>query len=241
MLSQHECYLCADFYDKYERRTFPLLSAKIARLFDRTGATVVDMGCGPGHLSVALAKRLNANVIAADVNPAMLELAAARAAAAGLSHRITPLLCDVHDVPLEAACADLVVSYTCLHHWTDPARGLAECMRLLRPGGLLVVIDVAPVGPATMAQFRKATPDATYFGMIEKAYRESYAAEQARAFATAAGLEDFTIEPHTFAPEDYLEALDEIDDLPFDSSANVPTETPCWILCAPQVAHAPIR
>lgn len=194
------------------------------------------MGSGPGHLSVALAKHLNATVIAADINPAMIELTGARAAAAGLSDRITPLLCDVHDVPLEAGCAGLVVSYTCLHHWADPARGLAECARLLRGNGLLVVIDVSPVGAETMSYFRKATPDATYFAMIEKAYRESYSAEQARAFAWDAGLNGVTIEPLAYTPEEYLEVLDEIDDVPFAASREGPAESPCWVLSA-RAAH----
>jgi SAM-dependent methyltransferase len=46
------------------------------------------------------------------------------------------------DLPVDDAAFDAVVSVGSIKHWPEPARGLAECTRALRPGGTLVVVEV---------------------------------------------------------------------------------------------------
>src|SRR5450755_1146133 len=58
------------------------------------GKTVIDIGCGPGHYSVALAARGAARVLGVDFAAGMIELARARAAGAGVADRCTFTLGD---------------------------------------------------------------------------------------------------------------------------------------------------
>src|SRR5215208_5821562 len=74
---------------------------------------------------------------------AMVELAARRAARAGLSERVQFEVGDVAALPLSDGEFDGVVSTLSLHHWSDPASGLAEIHRVLKPDGGARIYDLA--------------------------------------------------------------------------------------------------
>ncbi len=102
---------------------------------------LVDLGCGHGIGTVELAKRFPAaTVIAIDVSPAMLESASNRVEDADLSNRVEFLLGDF-DVDLCQLLepVDLVWASLSLHHTTDSASGLRNAVKLVAPGGRIVV------------------------------------------------------------------------------------------------------
>ena len=101
---------------------------------------ILDIGCGTGYLLGRLAARApQAEVLAGiDAAPAMIEVA--RAAAADPRLRFTAGTAE--QLPWPAATFDLVVSTTSFDHWTDQRAGLAECARVLAPGGRLVLADL---------------------------------------------------------------------------------------------------
>ena len=103
---------------------------------------MLDIGTGTGRLLELLAPRVSAGV-GVDASRAMLALARARLARSDLSH-CTVRLADMYRLPLPDAAFDLVVMQMVLHHAEDPASTLAEAARVLRPGGRMVVIDLAP-------------------------------------------------------------------------------------------------
>jgi SAM-dependent methyltransferase len=111
-----------------------------------TGARVLEVGCGPGHLSVRLARQHRLNVTGVDLDPAMIERARANANRPGNSHGRRPsfLVGDVASLAFPNQSFDLVVSTLSMHHWADPTAGLAEIGRVLRPGARALVWDFRP-------------------------------------------------------------------------------------------------
>ena len=107
------------------------------------GARVLEVGCGPGRLSILLARRHGLEVTGLDLDPAMVERARVNAARSTGEHGREPsfIVGDVASLAFPDRSFDLVVSTLSMHHWADPMAGLAEIGRVLRPGGRALVWD----------------------------------------------------------------------------------------------------
>jgi SAM-dependent methyltransferase len=104
------------------------------------GGTVLDIGCGPGDLVVAISRRLReARIVGIDLSPSMLLWANRHATTDG---RLKFIVGDGADLPFDDASVDLVVSTLSLHHWDEPADVFAEVARVLRPGGAALIYDL---------------------------------------------------------------------------------------------------
>jgi ubiquinone/menaquinone biosynthesis C-methylase UbiE len=110
------------------------------------GARVLEVGCGPGRLSIRLARQHGLDVTGVDLDPAMIARARANADRAGNGDQRRPsfLVGDVAALAFPDGSFDMVVSTLSLHHWADPAAGLAEIGRVLRPGARALVWDFRP-------------------------------------------------------------------------------------------------
>jgi ArsR family transcriptional regulator len=118
------------------------VEAALLGLLPRAGlGRLLDIGTGTGRLLEVLAPRV-AGALGVDASRAMLALARARLAKPGLTH-CTVRLADMYRLKLADAAFDLVVLQMVLHYAEDPAGVLAEAARVLRPGGLLLVADLA--------------------------------------------------------------------------------------------------
>ena len=105
---------------------------------------LLEVGGGPGRLAVLLAREApGMTLTGVDISSAMVERAARRAARAGLSERVRFEVGDVAALPLSDEEFDGVVSTLSLHHWPDPASGLAEIYRIIKPGGEARIYDLA--------------------------------------------------------------------------------------------------
>jgi ubiquinone/menaquinone biosynthesis C-methylase UbiE len=101
-------------------------------------ADVLDVGTGTGFLAVLLAE-LGHRVVGVDLSSGMLAFAEAKGADLAQPPRF--LVGDAHDPPGAPASFDVVISRHLLWTLSDPPRALGSWQRLLRPGGLLIVID----------------------------------------------------------------------------------------------------
>jgi ubiquinone/menaquinone biosynthesis C-methylase UbiE len=104
---------------------------------------VLEVGCGPGHLSILLACDHGMDVTAIDLDPAMIERGHANADRAGHGDARQPsfLVGDVASLPFADESFDLVVSTLSMHHWAEPPAGLREIARVLRPGARALIWD----------------------------------------------------------------------------------------------------
>lgn len=101
---------------------------------------VADLGCGEGYLSIEAArwaKRVVAVDRSADVLARAKELAARRRV-----RNITWKRGEIERVPLPDGSVDLAVLSQALHHASEPAVALAEAVRIVRPGGRVLVLDL---------------------------------------------------------------------------------------------------
>jgi ArsR family transcriptional regulator len=113
--------------------------AALAALAD-PGWTVGDLGCGTGQVAEAVAPFV-ARLIAVDGSPAMLQ--AARKRLHGLAN-VDIRRGDLEALPLDDESLDAAMLTLVLHHVADPAKGLKEVARALKPGGRVLVVDMLP-------------------------------------------------------------------------------------------------
>ena len=102
---------------------------------------VLDVATGGGHAAFALAPHA-AEVVALDLTQPMLEVAHQEAIARHLNN-IHYLEGDAQALPCEDSSFDTVVCRKAAHHFPYVQRAIAEWMRVLKPGGMLIMIDSA--------------------------------------------------------------------------------------------------
>ena len=101
---------------------------------------VADLGAGEGTLSQLLAQRAE-KVIAIDSSPKMVEFGTELAKRHGLQN-LEYRMGEIEAVPIDDGTIDLAILSQALHHADSPLVAVREAMRILRPGGRLVVLDL---------------------------------------------------------------------------------------------------
>lgn len=107
----------------------------------RDGLDVLDVGCGPGTITVDLARLVApGRVVGIDTAQPVLVKAGELAAARGVENVLFETA-DVNALPYHEASFDVVHAHQVLQHLPDPVHALREMRRVLRPGGTLAVRD----------------------------------------------------------------------------------------------------
>ncbi len=107
-----------------------------------SGKSVADIGCGEGDLTLLLARFVK-RVTAVDLSAQMLRVVQERSIEAGVSARVVVEKGDLEKLPLKANSEDAVFVSQVLHHSTCPAKALKEAARILKPGGQMILLDLA--------------------------------------------------------------------------------------------------
>lgn len=142
------------------------------------GADVLDFGCATGWLSMAMAN-LGCNVVGVDVAPSALRLAESllqeRGLRAGGSLRYQ--VYDGRKLPLDDCSMDRVVCFDAFHHVKDQDATLGELARVLRPGGIIAMLEPGPFhsqtaqSQAEMAQYKVIENDIVMSAIAAAALR----------------------------------------------------------------------
>ena len=148
----HEDPLWATFYDwtvEHERAGGALwrvgIGSELRRLYDAAaeigrqpaGSRILDVPCGGGVALRGLRRGQGVEYVAADIAQAMLDRTLEAARRRSVADQVTAQPADVTELPFPEADFDLVVSFTGLHCFPDPARAVVEMARVLRPGGVI--------------------------------------------------------------------------------------------------------
>ena len=160
------------------RKRLDIVLRWIGELAIPTGEKVLEIGCGAGRCTVALAQR-GYLIHAMDSVEGMLNSTQEHAIEAGVSSSVTTSLGDAHNLPFPDGSFGLVLAIGVIPYLQFPQKGLSEMARVLRPGGFVLVTagnrwrlnDVLdpwscpPLQPAKKVigaifrRFRKAQPD----------------------------------------------------------------------------------
>lgn len=103
------------------------------------GMDVLDCGCGPGGITRGIAARVApGRVTGIDMDATQVELATRRAAQAGVGN-VEFRTASVYELPFPDASFDAIFSHALFEHLADKPRAARECLRVLRPGGVIGV------------------------------------------------------------------------------------------------------
>lgn len=145
---------------------------------------VLDVACGPGLVSLALAPHAS-HVTGLDVTPAMLDQARDLQRQRGLANLSWgPGRADA--LPHPDATFDAVVTRWSFHHLLDPAAALAEMARVCRPGGRVVVADVYTTTPEQAAEYDRLEK------FRDPSHTHALVLDEFRRLVRASGLVDVT-------------------------------------------------
>ncbi len=173
-------------------RRYPPVAAKVKELVDGVQTPVIlDLGCGPAMLLPHLGRALpRARLVGIDPSSSMLTLARRVLGEEQGNHQLMEGRAE--DIPMEDSSVDLVVALKNLHEWENAPKGMSEVVRVLRPGGVLLLKDSNKaypywrlrlfVGWLRLTKGRVATHG--YLGPYPDAYRP----EQVDALLEEAGL-----------------------------------------------------
>jgi len=126
----------------------------IDALGEAARGSVLDVACGPGILSAAIARSAR-EVVAFDLTPEMLKKAAQRCAAAGVGN-VSFREGNAVELPFADAAFDAVVTRLSVHHFDQPARVMSEIFRVLVRGGRFVIADVISSEVAAESELQNA-------------------------------------------------------------------------------------
>ena len=178
----------ADLFRQFKHRTYEYMQIV-------PGASVLDVGCGPGADTILLAERVGAagKVVGVDYDREMVARARSVAEAGGVSGRVIHVCADASRLPLASNLFDACRSERLFQHLPHPELALNEMVRVTRPGGRVVVMDTDHGTWSVDTPERDIERRITRFKADHFGYN-GYAGRQLYGLFRQAGLQDVTCE-----------------------------------------------
>jgi demethylmenaquinone methyltransferase/2-methoxy-6-polyprenyl-1,4-benzoquinol methylase len=130
-------------------RTWRRLAVRLAE--PPVGGMALDLGCGTGDLALELARYPLRQIFGVDLTGRMVELGKEKVAAAGLTNRVQLGLGDATNLPFGNDTFDCAATAFTLRNVVNISRALEELVRVTRPGGRVVSLEIFPLGANILA------------------------------------------------------------------------------------------
>lgn len=160
-------------FDKIAHEIFaPIYPAIAKQMLDKaqiSEGTCLDIGCGSGHLGLAIAKASNLNIYLMDNSPEAIEVLQENISDQQLESRARPLVGDVHNIPLETGSVQIAISRGSMFFWEEQVQALNEIYRVLAPGGFAYIgggFGSSQIKKRVDERMSQINPD--WFGFVNK-------------------------------------------------------------------------
>jgi ubiquinone/menaquinone biosynthesis C-methylase UbiE len=188
----------AEEYDAMDHRAVnQTFVADLLALVPKAGVWL-DLGTGPAHIPILVAQsHPEAVIVATDAALSMLNVARRNVIAAGFAHRIQLVQVDAKAPSLPEQHYTCIFSNSLVHHLEDPSQFWYQSRRLIAPGGLVFVRDLArPESEAQLDALVKTyagTSTACQKGLFAESLRSAFTVAEIAMQSQDAGLLDATV------------------------------------------------
>ncbi|HLA55431.1 MAG TPA: bifunctional demethylmenaquinone methyltransferase/2-methoxy-6-polyprenyl-1,4-benzoquinol methylase UbiE [Flavobacterium sp.] len=121
---------------KWRRKVLKLVAAKNPK-------NILDIATGTGDMAILLANTNADNIVGIDISEGMLEVGRKKIAAKNLSAKIGMMLADSENMPFEDNAFDAITVGFGIRNFETLEKGLAEILRVLKPGGIFVILETS--------------------------------------------------------------------------------------------------
>ena len=178
--------------------------AYLSRIDTGDGSRILEVGCGTGAVTRALAAWPGtAAAVGIDPSPVLIERA--RDLAAGLAN-ISFQIGDALALPYEAASFDVVVFHTALCHIAEPQDAVGQAFRVLRPGGTVAVFD-GDYATATVALAEHDPLQACSRAVTENNVMDRWLVRRLPQILTGSGFRNVRTQSHGYVDNDEPEYM----------------------------------
>jgi len=160
---------------------------KLVASIDLAGKRVLDIGCGIGGPAFVLARKYGAHVTGIDLEPQLIERATRRAAELGLSRKTEFHTVTLGPLDFPDESFDVVFTSGALTQTEDKAGIVAECYRVLKPGGILTCYD-------WLKSDAELSDDMRHFIQMEGLTYNLITLAELGSYLVEGGFEDVTME-----------------------------------------------
>lgn len=174
----------------------PIFERTVADLRLAPGQSVLDVGCGPGLHTVAMAGIVGASgrVTGVDHDAQMIAVAQDRARSAGVDGWVTHQTGDAYALPFDDGAFECTRSERMLQHLERPADAVAELRRVAAPGGRVVIAD-SDFGSLSFDGVASSLERRMVAFKAEQSLNNGYSGRALWRLLCNAGLRDVTVQP----------------------------------------------
>jgi SAM-dependent methyltransferase len=174
----------------------PIFERTVADLRLAAGNSVLDVGCGPGMHTVAMAGIVGSRgrVVGVDHDARMIAAAQERARDAGVGAWVTHQVGDAYALPFDDGAFERTRSERMLQHLLDPARAVAELVRVTAPAGRVVIAD-SDFGSLSFDGVEASLERRMVAFKAGQSLHNGYSGRTLWRLLRGAGLSDVTVQP----------------------------------------------
>jgi ubiquinone/menaquinone biosynthesis C-methylase UbiE len=168
------------FSREYRMRDFQEYAA-LAASYLGWGASVLEVAAGPGYFCIELAKLGEFKITGLDISGDLVEIAGDNASEAGV--KVDFIQGNASAIPLPDVAFDLVFCSWAVKNFMEPVKALNEMYRVLRPGGMAIIVDLNH--DATSEDWRRYAADRGLRGMTALAMRIAFVIQRSGAYSAS--------------------------------------------------------